>query len=139
MADEWRAAGRNVAGVLSPAVFEGGIKVGIDALNLRGGECRRLAVLRNPEQAAGDMPATRQWLFSPTALAWGDDVLACATPCGLLVVDELGPLEFERGEGWLSGLVALDGRAYDLALAVIRPELLETALQRWPWGIVKKI
>jgi nucleoside-triphosphatase THEP1 len=27
-------------------------------------------------------------------------MLKSATPCDLLVVDELGPLEFERREGW---------------------------------------
>ena len=33
-------------------------------------------------------------------LAWGTRILQQATPCDLLVVDELGPLKFERGEGW---------------------------------------
>jgi len=50
----------------------------------------------------------------------------------LLIVDELGPLEFIHAKGWLSGLVALDSFRYRLALVVIRPELMEAAQTRWP-------
>lgn len=49
--DAARSAGLEVAGVLSPARFEQGIKVGIDALDLRSGELRPLAHLRTMETA----------------------------------------------------------------------------------------
>jgi hypothetical protein len=66
-------------------------------------------------------------------------VRAQAVPCGLLVVDELGPLEFERAQGWLSGLTALDSGEYELGLVVIRPELMGAALARWPEAGIKNL
>jgi hypothetical protein len=57
--------------------------------------------------------------------------LAHSTPCDVLIVDELGVLEFERHQGWLAGLSAIDSGDYQLGLVVIRPELLQQAQQRW--------
>ncbi len=123
-AHDWR-----VAGLVSPPVFENGVKIGIDAVDLRGGQRRRLARLRTGADDAAI--ATSGWSFDPEALQWGNEVLRDAPPCDLLVVDELGPLEFERGQGWTAGLSALDSRLYRLELATIRPELLAQARRRW--------
>jgi hypothetical protein len=65
-------------------------------------------------------------------MAWGNDVLGAATPCDLLIVDELGPLEFERNRGWTDGLAAVDSGDYRHALVVVRPQLLPAARARWP-------
>lgn len=126
-----RAAGWDVAGLLSPAVLGDGRKLGIDVLDLRSGARRRLANARVTEEVP-DGIHTRAWAFDSEALEWGDRVLQSAVPCDLLVVDELGMLEFERSQGWVSGLAVLDERRYRHALAVVRPELLEPAQQRWP-------
>lgn len=118
--------GEDLAGLISPGVFGDGRKTGIEAYDLRGRERRRLASLCEPDRAE-----TCAWNFETETLAWGDEVLRQATPCSVLIVDELGPLEFIEGRGWTSGLDALDGRAYRMAVATIRPGLLESALQRW--------
>lgn len=130
-ADEARAAGHDVAGILSPAIFDGGDKVGIAALDLRTGERRLLARRRSPADPAV-LPGTPGWVFDAATLAWADAVLAAATPCDLLVVDELGPLELERAEGWTAALTALDVGNYRAALVVVRRELLSVARARWP-------
>ena len=120
-----------VAGVLSPRVYEASEQVGIDAVDLCTGERRRLASLR----AAGEpalSEATKLWRFDPEALAWGNRVLASAVPCGLLVVDELGPLELEEGQGWLGGIEAVESGAFTAAVVVVRPRLLPEAQRRWP-------
>ena len=52
--------------------------------------------------------------------------------CDLLIVDELGPIELERGEGWQNGIAALNSGEYQAAVVVIRPELLDAASQLWP-------
>jgi nucleoside-triphosphatase THEP1 len=136
-ADAARAAGLDVAGILSPALFEGGAKVGIAALDLRTGERRLLARRRQPgDSDTPGGPQTEGWRFDPTALAWADAVLSTATPCDLLVVDELGPLELERNEGWTAALTALDGGHYRAALVVVRYELLPVARSRWPGATV---
>ncbi len=129
--------GWQVAGLVSPPVLNGGIKVGIDAVDLRSGERRRLARRRTGGSGVG--VATASWVFEPETLRWGDQVLAKALPCDLLVVDELGPLEFKRGQGWLAGLTALDSRQYRLGLASIRPELLDLARSRWPDALIIEV
>jgi hypothetical protein len=58
-------------------------------------------------------------------------MLKGAIPCDLLIVDELGPLEFDKGQGWLEGFRAVDSGRYRAALLTIRPSLLDRALQRW--------
>lgn len=122
--------GHDLAGLISPGVFVDGRKTGIEAYDLRSRQRRRLA--DRLEQAADAVGKVGNWAFVEDTLAWGDAVLARATPCDVLIVDELGPLEFEQGRGWLAGLSALDSRAYRLAVATIRPGLLETARRRWP-------
>ncbi len=121
-----REAGWRVAGVLSRPVFEGPLRTAIDAEDLRTGAARRLAA-----RSEHPTPGSKVWQFDPDALEWGNQVLAASTPVDLLVVDELGPLEFERGGGWQTGLAAVDSRQYAIALVVVRAELLGEALLRW--------
>ena len=52
-------------------------------------------------------------------------MLCSATPCGLLVIDELGPLEVEKGKGWSSAFGILAKAEFALGLVVVRPELVE--------------
>ena len=133
LVDEARShsAGLAAAGVLSPKVFLRGKEAAIDVVDVASGHRRRLAALRD-EGDPRDQPSTIRWRFHADALAWGDTVLRSATPCDLLVVDEVGPLEFERGEGWIGGLAAVDSEAYGDAFVVVRSELVERALDRWP-------
>ncbi len=138
--DRRRPTQFDVAGVLSPARFERGVKVGIDVLDLRSGELRRLAHLRTMETASDVTGVvTQRWRFDAAALAWANQVLATATPCDLLVVDELGPLELEQERGWTAALATIDTRAFDMALVVVRKSLLERAMLRWPNADVLKI
>lgn len=123
-------AGFEVAGVLSPPVYGAGGKIAIDVMDAKSGERRRLAVRPSAHQTG---TAGLGWRFDPEALAWGDDLLYRAPPCDLLFVDELGPLEFRGAGGFRHGFAAIEARRYHLAVVVIRPELLDAALARWPW------
>lgn len=135
LAAEAQALKWDVAGVISPAVFDGNGKTGIEVIDLRSGEGRLFA--RRPLDANGLPSQEHGWVYDQTALAWGNAVLEKAVPCDMLVVDELGPLEFEAGRGWVAGLTSVDSRAYRVALVTIRPELLPLARQRWPFsGVV---
>ena len=71
-----------------------------------------------------------RYSFAPEALEWGVQTLKAATPCDLLVVDELGPLELEAGEGLVAALDVLDEGGFSLALVVVRPELVEKLEER---------
>jgi nucleoside-triphosphatase THEP1 len=137
--------GEELAGLISPGVFVEGRKTAIEAYDLRSQQRRQLAIPRTtPDEADATQPATRgwasrDWIFDESVLEWGDAVLRAAVPCGVLIVDELGPLEFVEGRGWMNGLAALDSRNYRMAVATIRPGLLERAAQRWPGAQVHEM
>ena len=63
-------------------------------------------------------------------------MLSAAADCDLLVVDELGPLEFESEEGLIQGMWALDDGHFRLGLVVVRPRLVHAAQARWPTATV---
>jgi nucleoside-triphosphatase THEP1 len=122
-----REAGWQTAGLLSHPVFKGRTRIAIQAKNISTGQSRQLAV-RSEDQTT---PGTRHWKFDQDAIEWGNEVLKISVPCDLLVIDELGPLEFEQGIGWQAGLDAVDSRQYAIAVVVVRAELLGEALLRW--------
>jgi len=131
-----KKAGWRIGGVLSPPVFEGDEKVGIDIVDLSTNQRKRLAKLR---EEGGEGPQTIRWTFNEDALTWGNAVLGSVSSCDLLIVDELGPLEFERAEGWLNGFSAVDTGEYKFAVIVVRPQLVEQALEKWPEARVVEI
>jgi len=126
--EQAKRKGIDVAGLLSPAVFEEDKKIGIDALNVRSEKSRRLAELRGENSRGLE---TRRWSFLPEAVEWGNQVLQDSVPCDLLIIDELGPIELEKEQGWVEGLKAIDSRKFLACLVVIRPHLVETAQNRW--------
>ena len=136
LADYASILGFQVGGLVSPAVLEGGLKVGIDLLDLRSGAQRRLAVRT---EGAGNGQITEDWLLDNATLKWGNDILAQSGFCQLFILDELGPLELERGVGLTNGLGVVAARRYHLACVVVRPSLLDVAQCLWPWGEVLHI
>lgn len=123
-------AGLDIAGVISPPVYAADGKVAIDVMDACTGERRRLARRPAPNESG---TAGLGWRFDAAALAWGDGLLENAPACDLLLVDELGPLEFRGEGGFRHGFAAIEARRYRLALVVVRPELLAAAIARWPW------
>ena len=63
------------------------------------------------------------WTFDPASVEWGQQVLASLPPSDLLVIDEIGPLELEMGQGLTNALDALHRADYRLALVTLRPAL----------------
>jgi nucleoside-triphosphatase len=132
-----RAAEAGLAphGLISPPVFAGGEKLGIDLLRLPDGERRRLAGrIGNGSLPPPRGPATPDWGFDASTLEWADRFLGELPGGDLLILDELGPLELKRQTGLTAGLGLIDSRRYRLSCVVIRPELLSLAQVRWPWG-----
>jgi nucleoside-triphosphatase len=112
--------------------MEVGKKTGIAVENLASKETRHLAVHDYKPNNLDDDPI--HWAFDPLVLEWGNQVFAQAVPTDLLVVDEIGPLEMKRKQGWVNALHALDSRQYRQAILVMRPKLLAMAQSRWQWG-----
>ena len=131
LAERATALGIQADGLVSPAVFEDTKKVGIDLLNLSSGDRRHLAAHRGE---SGIGPTTTYWQFDEEALNWGNLILEQLGTSQLLILDELGPLELKRGAGLTKGIGLITGRHYRLACVVVRPSLLDDALELWPWG-----
>ena len=125
-----------LAGLICPPCYDAQQKTAITIENLMTQEHRKLAILRTSETQG---LLTERWAFDEEALAWGNQVLAKTGGCDLLLVDELGPLEFNRGQGWQNGLLAIDYGEYKIAVVVIRPVLVGTAVKRWPHAQVVEI
>lgn len=119
----------DIRGILSPALMRRRVKAGIQAVNLLTYEHKNLA---EPNDGDDGPISTKRWSFDPRVIAWCNAVLSEATPCDVLVIDELGPLEFESSEGFLAGLEAVERGEYKLALIVVRPHLIDLAMERWP-------
>lgn len=117
-----------LGGLISPAVFKGGEKTAIDVLDLKTSNRKRLADLKDNQTSELE---TIRWSFLPEAVEWGNRALLKAVPCDLLMIDELGPLEFYQERGWVNAFPILEGGKYQAALVVVRPSLLEEATRRW--------
>lgn len=125
-----------IAGVICPPVFEEQQKTAITIEDLKTHDRKTLAIKRTTETEG---LLTERWAFDEEVLTWGNQVLADTAGCDLLLVDELGPLEFNRGQGWQNGLHAIDKGEYQIAVVVIRPALVETAVKRWPQAQIVEI
>jgi nucleoside-triphosphatase THEP1 len=132
LAELAREKGLMVGGILSPPVFKGERKIGIDLINLAEGDRRRLANERNLLLDGDALElTTRRWVFDPAVFAWGNEVLSTSGLYDLIFIDELGLLEFQRGQGFIAGFTLLDENCFRQAIVVIRPGLLNFARNRW--------
>ena len=138
LCDSAQTNGWRVGGLLSVPVIVDAQKVAIALLDVATGEQRPLATLHPPLGAQtawpppGNRVTTGKWLFDPTVLTWGNEVLSRITAVDLLIIDELGPLEFEQEQGLRAAFDLIATGQYRMAAVVIRPSLLKQAQQRWP-------
>ena len=131
LADAAVSQGWDVAGLLSPAWIESGQKIGILSKDLRSGEQRTLATITPRHQAGLSLGP---WHFDEGIFNWGNQVIMMSTPCNLLIVDELGPLEFNRQIGLTAAFDVISACRYRVGCVVIRPSLLDAAQKHWPWA-----
>lgn len=124
---KYRQEGRRVSGLLSPGLFENGVKTAIQAMDLCTGEIHLFAT---KELSQDECVQVGEWLVRVETINWGNQVLSRSDPCELLVIDELGPLEFILGGGWQSAFTRLEQKDFMSALVVVRPELRKLAYQR---------
>ena len=131
-----RGLGWDVAGLLSPAWMKNGHKIGILAEDLHSGEQHPIAYATPHPQADFQIG---QWHFDERVLQWGNQVIENSVPCDLLIVDELGPLEFETGGGLTAAFTVIAAGNYRVGCVVVRLSLLAQAHARWPWAHVLPI
>lgn len=124
-----------VAGVICPGAFEEGRKSRIDAHLLRTGEILPLAYAENLDSFA---TKTARWGFVEATIDAVNEELRRPDPADLLVIDELGPLEFNRNQGFTAAFDAINRHAGQ-ALIVVRESLLTEAVTRWPGAKIQRI
>ena len=117
-----RRQGLLCGGLLAPAMIDAcGRKAGIWGVDVSGGERRILA--RTDRELGG--PAVGPYSFDEAALAWATGVVGSAIGiCELLVVDEIGKLELERGLGLAPILPRLASCQAPRSLVLVRDYLL---------------
>lgn len=120
--EAYRAAGLKVSGLLAPGRFEDRGKTGIVTVDLDSSESRLVASL-----VPGEIDGLRlgMWTFDAGAFGWGNRCLLQTSKPDVLIIDELGYLEFDLGTGWTAGFEVLRRQDYRLALVVVRPELID--------------
>ena len=116
----WTGRGLACAGFLSPAAAGETGGAGYDLLEIASG--RRQPYLRRHGEPGAERIGP--YVFVPAALERARTILRCDGPSGLLVVDEVGPLELRGGGLWpaLREALARPGRTL---LVVVRRDILE--------------
>lgn len=120
----WRDRGLACHGFLSPAASDGAGD-GYDLLEIGPGA--RRPYLRTRGGAAAERVGP--FAFMPGSLDKAGAILHAAPPDGLLVVDEVGPLELEGGGLWPALRDALAGRRGP-SLLVVRAAILDEVAAR---------
>lgn len=123
--------GYMVRGILTPLIVaKDGTRLGVDIVDVGTGERRCLA--RTDADLRG--PRVGPYSFDPRALAWGQAVVERAVGCGcdLLIIDEIGPLELEKGQGFLVVFPILRAGIFPRTLIVVRETLLGHLQTRLP-------
>ncbi len=126
---DWRRkSGSSVGGILSPAIEKQGQRVGSNALDLLTSQevpFARLSRYRSFKggEVVGDYTISRDGIL----FACGAIKRAVESRCGLVVIDEVGPLEL-RGKGLMAAVELALASAVNV-LIVVRSSLKE-ALQR---------
>jgi nucleoside-triphosphatase THEP1 len=115
-----RARGLDVAGILT-AQSGPELHAAREVIDLRNGSSR---LFGKPAPDGADS-LTPGWELASDVFDWGTEVLLAATPCDLLIVDELGPLELLGGRGWVRALDVLRKGDFGAALVVCRLSLLD--------------
>jgi len=120
--------GYSVAGIISPGIYHNDVKIGISAISIKSGEIIKLAEyspgwdIENP---------LRIWKMNAEAIPWGNDVLIKSIPCDVLIIDEIGYLEFEKNSGWNKTFEILEDKQFKIAFVVVRIDLVKEALSHW--------
>jgi nucleoside-triphosphatase THEP1 len=128
-----REVGLVVTGIVTEDTTDDGTRRVTD---LRTGEKRHFGMQAKngagfeTTRPAGVDPLTPSWMYDEGVFAWGNNVLARSTPCDVLVIDELGPLEILGDRGWFTAFEVMHRWHFGTALVVCRPILVSDLQER---------
>ena len=127
LAEKFSSSGLMVSGILSIKRTENrsGRKIFAQIINSK--EEREIAVFEPGWDA--DFPI-RDWRLNQENLEWADKMIRNLLPADVIIIDELGYLEFEMGRGLVSGIDILESGEYMAAFVVIRTSLIKAAREK---------
>jgi nucleoside-triphosphatase THEP1 len=117
-----------VSGIRSELQIVNNQREAINSFDIKTGEMMNLAVY---SPGWDKEKPKRKWKFNKDVYKWGNDILLRSIPTDLLIIDEIGYLELEKGEGWNECFKILESDLHKFALVVIRPDLLALATKRY--------
>ena len=130
LVEYYQSLGLEVRGILSPAVFHEGQKVGIKVKDIHSGEERYLAAKRPVKiPRMGDKLG---FVFDETTVNWGRSVLRHSVPTEVFIVDEIGLLELKKVRGWKEAIGQIMLQQYTLGIVVLRESLHDMVREQWP-------
>mgnify|MGYP001279530829 CR=1 FL=1 len=116
-------AGVDVAGIVTtkagPRARAGRLEAP-PAWGVPSGERLVVTDLRSGRQAMLGVWTGRQWVMQEEGLTLGHAALAAASPCDLLIIDEIGRLELLHGQGWTESFSLLASGRFRQALVTVR-------------------
>ncbi len=128
LVEEGRRRGKRLGGFTSPAIFSPqGQKTGAYLQDVRTGEMR---LQYSTDQSAG--PQVGPFAMEEEVLQWGIHLVRESLRAGddLVIIDEIGPLELMKGQGFAPLLRDLECFPRASVLIVVRPELVEALRER---------
>lgn len=96
MLDIFKQKGDSCKGLLSPARFSNGRRIGYDGMDIRTGKIFPLARV----EGSSEWPKAGRFFFDPEGLAKAKSAVGDFSPTDLTVVDEIGQLELRRDGLW---------------------------------------
>ena len=115
-----RGRGLRCAGILQPGRFSpDGTKDGFDLVDV---ETKERKPAGNGAGSADLGTPLGKWTIDAGVFRWADEIVAKIAETDVLIVDELGPLEFDSRMGLVSAFETLRRANYREAFVVIRPE-----------------
>ena len=115
--------GRTIKGIMTPGRYdESGLRTGFYLQNVATGERTLLG-----SGLEDELHGTRIgfWTLNDQIVELGNAILATAFPTDILIIDEIGPLELSRSQGWSEAVPLLRRGQFGQAYVVVRPECLD--------------
>jgi nucleoside-triphosphatase THEP1 len=128
--EELRGTGLKIGGVVSPPVFnDGDEKIGFQGEDILTGEQWDLG----RSNGSLDGPRLGPWSFSNEGFRLGISAIrgAINSRVDLVVLDEIGPLELIRGEGYAEILPELTSAPVEILILVLRQNLIDLIVSQY--------
>ena len=126
---ELEGEGKVLRGFLAPKVMENEIKTGY---NLRDVSNNKEVTFIRFKKFPDSVVEFEKFYFSNAGTTWGNNILQSyvENPSGILIIDEVGPLEIADGR-WTESLNKLVKLSNYNMIWVVRKQILNEVLKKW--------